>query len=152
MPIKFSAFSPHALAPPAARTLRAVRAIAWWTLWGAASTGVLAQATSPAQLQQRYQAEAGSMPQAARGQAFFTSRHGGEWSCASCHHATPTRAGRHAVTGKTLSPLAPAFNPQAFTDERHVEKWFRRNCKDVVQRECSAAEKADVLAWLRSLN
>jgi len=110
-----------------------------------------AQATTPAQLQQAYQAAAGSPAQAARGQAFFVSRHGGEWSCASCHNTVPTSAGRHAITGKSLAPLAPAFNPQAFTDQRQVEKWFRRNCQDVVQRECSPAEKADVLAWLRSL-
>jgi hypothetical protein len=25
---------------------------------------------------------------------------------------------------------------------------FRMNCKDVVGRECTAAEKADVLSWL----
>lgn len=118
----------------------------------AAPSAAQAQATTPAQLQQRYQAATDSPPQAERGQAFFVSRHGGEWSCASCHNQVPTSAGRHAVTGKTLAPLAPAFNPKAFTDEQRVEKWFRRNCKDVVQRECSAAEKADVLAWLRSLH
>jgi len=32
-----------------------------------------------------------------------------------------------------------------------VDKWFRRNCKDVLSRECSAAEKADVMAYLISL-
>jgi hypothetical protein len=47
--------------------------------------------------------------------------------------------------------MAPAFNPQRFTDAAKVDKWFRRNCKDVLARECSAAEKADVLAWLLSL-
>ena len=52
------------------------------------------------------------------------------------------------VTAKPIDPLAPAFNPKAFTDERRVEKWFRRNCKDVAQRECTPGEKADVLAWL----
>lgn len=110
-----------------------------------------AQATSPAQLQRGYEAAAGEPARADRGQVFFTSRHGGEWSCASCHGQRPTGTGRHAVTNKPLDPLAPAFNPKAFTDERRVEKWFRRNCKDVVQRECSASEKADVLAWLQTL-
>jgi len=47
-----------------------------------------------------------------------------------------------------ISPLAPAANPQRFTDSRKVEKWFRRNCGDVLDRECTAQEKADVLAWL----
>ena len=29
-----------------------------------------------------------------------------------------------------------------------MDKWFRRNCNDVLSRECTAVEKADVLAWL----
>jgi len=110
-----------------------------------------AQATTPAQLQKTYEAAAAAPAQAERGRVFFTSRHGGEWSCASCHGERPTGVGRHAVTAKSIDPLAPAFNPRAFTDERRVEKWFRRNCKDVAQRECTPGEKADVLAWLQSL-
>ena len=47
--------------------------------------------------------------------------------------------------------MAPAFNAERFTDAAKVEKWFRRNCNDVVGRECTAAEKADVLAWLSTL-
>lgn len=95
--------------------------------------------------------QAGQPGDARRGDTFFNSRHGGTWSCASCHGTPPTRPGKHASTGKTLDPLAPAFNPKAFTDSARVDKWFRRNCKDVVSRECSAAEKADVLAYLQGL-
>jgi hypothetical protein len=51
-------------------------------------------------------------------------------------------------TAKVIAPLAPAANPQRFTDPGKAEKWFRRNCKDVLTRECSAAEKADLLAFL----
>jgi hypothetical protein len=29
-----------------------------------------------------------------------------------------------------------------------VEKWFKRNCNDVLARACTPAEKADVLAYL----
>jgi hypothetical protein len=29
-----------------------------------------------------------------------------------------------------------------------VDKWFRRNCVDVLERECTAGEKADLLAYL----
>lgn len=107
--------------------------------------------TSPAQQLARWSTAAGSPGNASRGQGFFNSRHGGEWSCASCHGQPPTAEGRHANTGKTIAPLAPAFNAQAFTDTAKVDKWFRRNCKDVLARECSAAEKADVLAYLNSL-
>lgn len=87
----------------------------------------------------------------ARGQAFFTRTHGREWSCASCHGVVPLVMGRHAGTGKPIEPLAPAANPRRFTDAAKTEKWFRRNCNDVVGRECTADEKADVRAWLASL-
>jgi hypothetical protein len=86
-----------------------------------------------------------------RGQQLFTTRHGRDWSCASCHGAVPTQAGKHASTGKPIGPMAPAFNPERFTDAAKTEKWFRRNCNDVIGRECTAAEKADVLSWLLTL-
>ena len=107
--------------------------------------------TSPAAQLQRWSAQTGTPGNAARGQSFFNARHGGEWSCASCHGMPPTKDGKHANTGKVIPPLAPAFNAKAFTDTAKVDKWFRRNCKDVLSRECSAGEKADVLAYLISL-
>jgi hypothetical protein len=110
-----------------------------------------AVAATPAQLLSEYSAAAGSPAAAQRGQDFFTHAHGREWRCASCHGEQPTQPGRHAATGKPIAPLAPAVDPQRFTDADKVEKWFRRNCNDVVGRACSATEKADVLAWLLSL-
>lgn len=107
--------------------------------------------TSPQAQLEYWSAQAGAPGQAARGQAFFNRTHGREWSCASCHGKTPTTDGQHASTGKRIAPLAPAANPRAFTDTARVEKWFRRNCRDVLDRECTAAEKADVLAWLMQL-
>jgi mono/diheme cytochrome c family protein len=88
---------------------------------------------------------------AARGQQFFTNRHGNDWSCASCHTVNPMQSGKHDVTGKVIRPMAPAANPERFTDAAKSAKWFRRNCKDVVGRECTALEKGDILAWLISL-
>ena len=110
-----------------------------------------AQAATPAEMLAGYTAQAGAPAQAARGQAFFTAKHGKEWSCASCHGAVPTQAGKHASTGKAIGALAPAFNAERFTDAAKTEKWFRRNCNDVLGRECSAGEKADLLAWLLTL-
>lgn len=107
--------------------------------------------TSPAAQLAHWSAQAGAPGSAARGQTFFNARHGGEWSCASCHGMPPTAEGKHASTGKAIAPMAPAFNPRAFTDTAKVDKWFRRNCKDVLARECSAGEKADVLAYLNNL-
>lgn len=88
---------------------------------------------------------------APRGETFFKARHGGEWSCASCHGNDPTATGKHAKTGKAIQPLAPSANPRRFTDPAKVEKWFRRNCKDVLGRVCTAQEKGDVLTYLLTL-
>lgn len=110
-----------------------------------------ANAATPAQLLAGYSAQAGSAAVPERGRQLFTTRHGREWSCSSCHGATPTQAGKHAATGKPIGALAPAFNAERFTDAAKTEKWFRRNCNDVLGRECTDAEKADVLAWLLTL-
>jgi hypothetical protein len=107
--------------------------------------------STPSELADSYAMQSGTKPVPARGQQFFTTRHGREWSCSSCHGARPTQAGKHAATGKTIAPLAPAFNAERFTDSAKVEKWFRRNCNDVVGRECTSGEKADILAWLLTL-
>lgn len=118
---------------------------------GLASAPTLAADTNPAQQLERWNAAAGAPGNAERGRAFFANRHGNEWACSSCHGTPPTANGKHASTGRSIAPLAPAFNPKAFTDTAKVDKWFRRNCNDVVGRECSAAEKADVLTYLLSL-
>lgn len=102
-------------------------------------------------LEKQYSAESRQVPLVARGEKFFTSKHGKEWSCASCHGAPPVKEGKHASTDKVISPLAPAFNGKRFTDEAKVNKWFKRNCNDVLSRECTSLEKADVMAYLNSL-
>lgn len=107
--------------------------------------------TTATQQLQRWSSAAGTPSNAERGGLFFNSRHGGEWSCATCHGNPPTAPARHATTGKAITPLAPAFNPERFTDTAKTDKWFRRNCNDVLKRECRAGEKADMLAWLLQL-
>lgn len=136
-------FQPHPLFPT-------LRATALATLV-CATLLTTAQAATPTEVLSGYTASAGGTPVLARGQDFFTNTHGREWSCASCHGALPTQTGKHAATGKPIAALAPGFNPQRFTDTDKTEKWFRRNCNDVVGRACSPSEKADVLAWLLSL-
>lgn len=131
-------------------TIRLSRTLSCLCAAGLAAAGAV-QAATPAELAAGYAAEAGRPGAAARGEQFFNARHGREWSCASCHGAPPTQAGKHAATGKAIGPLAPAFNPERFTDAAKAEKWFRRNCKDVAARECTAGEKADILAWLMAL-
>jgi hypothetical protein len=115
-----------------------------------------AQAATPAELLEGYRAEAarqspGFQASAQRGAEFYKRSFGVSAkmpSCTSCHTDTPTQPGRHAVTDKAIKPLAPAANAERFTDPAKTEKWFRRNCTEVVGRECSAAEKADFVAFL----
>ncbi|MBK1723208.1 DUF1924 domain-containing protein [Thiocystis violacea] len=71
-------------------------------------------------------------------------------SCATCHGRDLTQAGRHAKTGKTIEPMAPSVNPQRLTDQKKVDKWLLRNCNWTLGRECSATEKADFIAYLKT--
>lgn len=109
--------------------------------------GTAAWAASPQEMVQQYEASSGKAS-IQRGQQFFTSKHGREWSCASCHTAVPNQTTEHIVTGKSILPLAPAANEFRFTDAAKSEKWFKRNCKDVLARECTSQEKVDIIAWL----
>lgn len=111
-----------------------------------------AQAETPRDFLTRFEKEAGTTASAERGARFFTTKQGDEWSCSSCHTERPTQAGRHAKTDKPIKPLAPAANAERFTDTARVDKWFRRNCNDTLNRACSPLEKADVIAWLLTLN
>jgi hypothetical protein len=107
-----------------------------------------AHADTPRDFLTRFEQEAGAKASPERGARFFATKQGGEWSCASCHTDKPTQAGRHAKTDKAITPLAPAANAERFTDAAKVDKWFRRNCNDTLNRLCSVQEKADVMAWL----
>jgi cytochrome c peroxidase len=122
---------------------------------------VAASAASPAQvsLLDRYVAAAKAdpgytAPSAERGRAFFFAAHAGGKAdtpaCTACHSGDLTGPGR-TKAGKVIEPMAASVVPTRYSDPATVEKWFRRNCQDVLGRACSAAEKADVLAFLLSL-
>lgn len=117
-------------------------------LAAALATPLTAAAETPRDFLQRFEREAGAAGSHARGAQFFSSRHGNDWSCASCHTESPMVAGRHAKTDKPIRPLAPIANAERLSDPAKVDKWFRRNCNDVLGRACSAQEKADVVAFL----
>ncbi|MGC2048174.1 MAG: DUF1924 domain-containing protein [Gallionella sp.] len=87
----------------------------------------------------------------ARGEKFFKVKHGNEWSCTSCHTETPAAAGKHAKTEKPIDPIAPYANAERFTNPKKIEKWFKRNCNDVLDRVCTPQEKGDVLAYLLTI-
>ena len=88
---------------------------------------------------------------AARGEALHRERHSGgkpdSPSCTSCHGDNTRAAGRTPV-GKAIDPVAVSVAPTRYTDAAKVEKWFRRNCREVLGRECSAREKGDWLAYM----
>lgn len=121
-----------------------------------AACGFASQASfaeSPKEFLSSLQTEATSTPgfqgfSSARGEKFFQTRHGNEWSCASCHTENPSAPGKHAKTGKDIAPLAPSANAERFTNPKKVDKWFKRNCNDVLDRLCSAQEKGDVISYL----
>lgn len=71
-------------------------------------------------------------------------------SCATCHTSDPQSIGEHVRTGKSIKPMARSMNFDRFTDRAKVEKWFKRNCKWTLGRECSVQEKGDLLVYLRS--
>ena len=116
-----------------------------------------ASAETPQQIRQLYTTEAatqqaGFTASAKRGDAFFRQRfaiNDKMPACSSCHTDSPLNAGRHAVTGKDIKPLAPPAHAERLTDPAKVEKWFGRNCKEVVGRLCTPAEKADFVAYLK---
>jgi len=117
---------------------------------------ITSHAETPAQIRQSYASEAttqqpGFSPSAKRGEALFRQRFALNHKmpgCTSCHTDNPLNPGQHAVTGKSIKPLAVAANSERFNDQAKVEKWFGRNCKEVVGRACTPAEKADFVTYM----
>ena len=90
---------------------------------------------------------------AERGRVFYAQKHPakmGEISCATCHTPDPRKVGRTRAN-KDIEPLAPVANRNRFTDPLKVEKWFARNCDDVLGRLCTAVEKGDFIAYMQSV-
>ncbi|MEN9985039.1 MAG: hypothetical protein RI925_541 [Pseudomonadota bacterium] len=87
---------------------------------------------------------------AERGKALYfreSSASGKPMQCATCHSSDPRQPGKTPAF-RPIEPLAPAVTPTRFTDSKKVEKWFRRNCDDVLKRECTAQEKGDFISWI----
>lgn len=73
-----------------------------------------------------------------------------ERSCTTCHTADPGAPGK-TTAGKVIESISPVANPERFTDPKKVEKWFKRNCEWVLERECTAKEKGDFITYMMSL-
>lgn len=90
---------------------------------------------------------------AERGRALYFAEYqgrSGKTSCATCHTPDAKREGRSPV-GKVIEPLAPSANPSRFTDAAKADKWFDRNCKQVLGRTCTSRERGDFLTYLQTL-
>jgi mono/diheme cytochrome c family protein len=79
-----------------------------------------------------------------------TLKDGKTVSCSTCHMPDPKLSGKTSA-GKSIAPMAVSVNPKRFTDKEKVEKWFKRNCKDVYKRLCTAAEKGHFIKYLQSV-
>ena len=103
-------------------------------------------------LLQHYGQQGGKDFSAERGKAFWlkdqASDSGESMNCATCHGKDLKQAGKHNKSGKVIEPMATSVNPERYTDLEKIEKWFTRNCKQVLRRECTAQEKGDVLRYL----
>ena len=106
--------------------------------------------------QKAYQAQGAGDFSASRGEKMWHQEFpdpknpGKKRTCGTCHTDNLKSKGKHARTGKVIDPLSPSANRERFTDKKFIEKWFKRNCKWVVGRECSAQEKGDFLEFLRN--
>jgi len=91
---------------------------------------------------------------AEKGATFFKTERlhsdGKNVSCATCHTADPRNQGKTRAN-KVIEPMAPIVNHKRFTDAAKVEKWFGRNCKDVLERACTAQEKGDYISYMLSI-
>lgn len=90
---------------------------------------------------------------AARGQTLHTQNFAGGKpdtpACTSCHGKDPRGAGR-TPAGKAIEAVAVSVTPARYADPAKVEKWFKRNCTEVLGRECTPQEKGDWLAYVIS--
>ena len=112
-----------------------------------------ASADSDALLAQ-YKAAGAANFDAERGKEAWThevkSKEGEMRSCTTCHGKELTKPGKHATTEKVIDPMAPSVNKDRYTDQKKIEKWFKRNCEWAWGRECTPQEKGDLLKFLLS--
>lgn len=130
----------------------AIRTAAVAALALLAASGPAAARTDVGPLLAHYQKAGGKDFSAERGKAFWLAEHAGEGgmrlNCVTCHGGDMAKPGKHNKSGKVIEPMASSVNPERYTDLEKVEKWFTRNCKQVLGRECTAQEKGDVLRYL----
>jgi hypothetical protein len=99
----------------------------------------------------KYKAEGAIKTDVAKAKKDWTTEvvvDGEKMSCATCHGTDFSKSGKHHKTGKTIEPMSSKVTADRYTEEKKIEKWFKRNCKDAWGRECTVQEKADFLTFL----
>lgn len=120
----------------------------------AISVPAVARAGAVDELMAGYKAAGGADFSAGKGQAMWNapsvtvSKSGTPMSCSVCHTGDLRKGGWHLETGEPIEPMAPSATPKRLTDKKFIEKWFKRNCKEVYSRECTVQEKGDFLAFI----
>ena len=130
-------------------------------------TPSLVQANAIPEMMDAYKAAGGSSFSAEAGKKMWTKEmpftKKGEnitgRTCATCHNADLTKAGKHKKTGKVIAAMAPSVpfvamdekDTPRYSEAKKIKKWFKRNCKWTYGRECTAQEKGDFLMYLKDL-
>lgn len=83
-------------------------------------------------------------------QEFIDKKSGKIRQCTSCHTDDLRQMGKHARSGKVIEPLAPSVNSERLIDLKKIRKWFKRNCKWTLGRECTPQEKGDSLTFIQA--
>lgn len=103
---------------------------------------------------QEYQKQEKTPFSVERGKKFFRAERvnakGDKVSCMTCHTDNPKKSGMTRAN-KIIEPMAPSVNAERFTDRAKIEKWFKRNCNDVYDRECTTLEKGDFMKYMMSI-
>ncbi len=129
-------------------------------LFTLALAGLLATGFTPAKagsdraaILQDLQTKAGQAFSAERGKVLFSATHKGGKpdvpSCTTCHTSSPLKTGKTRA-GKAIAPMAVSKSKDRYSDPKKVAKWFRRNCRSVLGRECTALEKGDFITFMIS--
>ena len=108
----------------------------------------------PETLLEEYALQTGATFSAEKGKqlwntVFVNNKLAQQRSCASCHTENLTLEGKHTKTKKLIEPIAPSVNTQRLTKRKTIEKWFRRNCKWTMSRECTPEEKGHILKFIQ---
>ena len=114
-----------------------------------------AQSDSLSQLLADYSTQGATTADAEQGKILWQKTFDGKGefsrrSCTSCHTRNLAQTGKHIKTNKEIKPMAPVVNPQRLTDIKKIKKWFKRNCKWTIGRECTAQEKANILVYINN--